>query len=350
MKILYFSPGWTGSTSVQRYRAMAAMPGVTVVHVDSGANISQKRTLAERAFWKLGWPIDSLSENARLLEATRKHQPDWVFVEASRVLLPKTLRTLRASSGCSLAFYTPDDSIRPHNLSIPMRLCFPLWDVFFTTKSFNVAELRERGVRNPKLIGKAFDPLLHRPLTQAEVGERFESFDCVFVGTFEQERANSLHALAEAGISVGIFGNGWRGATTLHAHPRIQIAPAANEQDFGKAMHTGKLALNFLRKINRDHITQRSMEIPAMQRVMIAEKTPEHDASFVDGAEYVGFSSDEDLVRKVRMLLANPELRHRIAAAGRARCLEAGYSTNHRAAEMLATLHALRGHDVKVSA
>jgi spore maturation protein CgeB len=342
MKLLYFAPGWHGSTSVQRFRAMAAQPGVTAIHVANGETVTRRRSLPERIMWKLRWPLDTQNENARLLQAAREHQPDCVFVEASKTILPETLHALRAMRPCVLAYYTPDDSLAPHNMSFPMRLCFPHWDVFFTTKSFNLAELSARGVRRPELIGKAYDPLLHRPLTREDVGAEYEAFDAVFIGTYEARRAASILALARAGIRPVIYGNNWPSVEAVRGLPNVMMRPAANAEAFGKAMHTGKIALNFLRKMNRDRITQRSVEIPAMQRVMVAERTEEHNAHFLDGKEYIGFSSDDELISAVRSLLAAPEHRAAIAAAGRARCIASGYATKDRAVAMLSILSAIR--------
>jgi spore maturation protein CgeB len=103
-------------------------------------------------------------------------------------------------------------------------------------------------------------------------------------------------------------------------------------------MHHGKIALCFLRKMNRDQITTRSIEIPAMGRAMVAERTEEHDAHFVDGVEYMGFSTDDEIVAKAGLLLSDSALRSRIAAAGKNRCWASGYTTADRATQMIAKL------------
>src|SRR5262249_33765291 len=104
---------------------------------------------------------------------------------------------------------------------------------------------------------------------------------------------------------------------------------------YTKGLHHAKLALCFLRKINRDRITQRTMEITASQRPMLAEKTDEHDAHFDDGTEYIGFSNDVELVDKARVLLADDARRLAIGRQGRKRCLSSGYSSHDRASEMI---------------
>ncbi len=254
-----------------------------------------------------------------------------------RVIRLSTLRRLREAGVRCLAYYTPDDIIGPHNLSWPLRWSFPEWDLFFTTKTFNVAELAERGVRWPVLIGNAYDPKLHRPLSRAEVGEEFERFDLVFVGAFERERCQSINQLAEAGLSVVVYGKaaGWRahalnGNVTLR---EVQFAEA-----YAVSLHHGKVALCFLRKLNRDRITTRTMEIAAMGRPMLAEKTEEHDAHFLDGSEYIGFSTDADLVAKARDLIDDRMRLLKLGEAGRRRCLSSGYSTLDRAREMIANI------------
>jgi spore maturation protein CgeB len=341
MRILYFGPTWEGSTTVQRFQAMGRQPGVEAVQVSSGG-LPGTRSVPERIMWKLRWPIDFQHENESLLRETSRLKPDVVFVEGSKVVTRRTLAKLRRICNPILAFYTPDDIIAPHNLSFIFRHTFADWDVFFTTKTFNLLELRERGVRNPVLVGKAYDPDLHRPYNREDVGDDYERFDCVFIGMHEAERERSITALAAAGLTVAVLGNsswGWDGHMP---HPNITLRPPEYHHDYARKMHIGKLALCFLRKINRDRLTQRSVEIPAMARPMVAERTDEHDAYFAEGVEYIGFESDEQLVRKAKTLLAAPQRIAAIAAAGKRRCEQSGYDTDSRARDMLIHLRRVR--------
>src|SRR5262249_28722981 len=150
------------------------------------------------------------------------------------------------------------DIIGPHNMSWQLRRSLRDWDLFFTTKTFNLPELRVLGVRAPVLIGKAFDPILHRPIGREEAGQDFERYDLVFAGAYEQARCASINALAEAGLRVIVYGShigGWRRS---HLADSVELRPAIFEVGYRRAMHHGKIALGFLRKLNRDRITQRS--------------------------------------------------------------------------------------------
>ena len=335
MKIVYHAALEEGSTSLQRLRSFRAIDGVDVIEHDSTARMTRPATLYQRIRWRLGWPTDNFRENERLLAFVKATRPDVVFVDNCKVIRRSTLRAMRRHGVGRLVYYSPDDMMNPMNMKWPLRLSLPEWDTVFTTKSFNVAELRALGARNPREIGNAYDPTLHRPLDAAEVGEEFERFDLVFAGASENARRDSINALCEAGFSVVIYGGDLGNWDPRKLHPLVECRPAAFGPDYARAMHHGKLALCFLRKMNRDRITTRSIEIPAMARPMLAEKTEEHDAHFVDGVEYAGFLDDDGLIAAARKYIGDANARLELARKGRARCVASGYSSIDRAREML---------------
>lgn len=343
MRLLYHGPLWPGSTALQRAEALAVLPGVALIPLDTTrGQRDQSTNLYQRVRWKFGWPVDSLEENTRLLELARRERPDVIIADNSKVLSRDTLRRIREETGAMLAYYTPDDAMASHNLKHALWRSLNVWDLFFTTKTYNVAELKAAGVRTPVLVGNSFDPALHRPLTADEVGTEFEAFDLVFIGTYEPARAASLSALAAAGMKVLVHGSkaGTLGGDWGSVHTNITLRPGVYAEHYTRCLHHGKIALGFLRKINRDQITTRSIELPATARPMLAEKTDEHDSHFIDGAEYLGFVDVFDLVAKAKQLLVNPDLRRDLGINGMKRCWTSGYAKDNRAKEMMDILSA----------
>ena len=338
MKLLYHGPFWVGSTALQRLEAFQAVGGAGIIAHDSLTRPFSPASLYERIRWRLGWPVDKVHEASRLMTAVAEHRPDVVLIDSSKTIGPRVVRRLRALGVKVVAYYTPDDTMNRFNLKRPLRASLPEWDVFFTTKTFNIPELRAAGVRNPRLIGNAFDPDLHRPLDPAAVGEDFERFDLVFVGACEAERLEALNALCEAGYSVAVYGGDLSVWKAKDMHPGIVSRPAAFGEAYVSALHHGKIALGFLRKINRDQITTRSMEITASGRPMLAEKTDAHDAPFVDGVEHAGLRDTADLIALADRYLKDDDARLDLGRRGRERCLDSGYSSHDRAREMLAVL------------
>jgi hypothetical protein len=345
VKLLFLGPLWEGSTALQRARAFASVEGGTVVQLDSEERVG-KASLADRVRHRLRLPADKFRVNQRLLEAVARERPELVVIDSTRLVTRRTLRRLRAEHRCTVSFYSPDDVSQRHNSSRQLESCDREWDVFFTTKSFNVPELTARGIKQPVLVGKSFDAAIHRPMTRAEVGDEYERFDAVFTGTCEGERLESINSLARAGIGVVVYGNGYK-RTDLHA--TIEVRAAAYAVEYTRTLHTGKVGLCFLRKMNRDRVTQRSVELPASGRAMVAEKTEEHDELFEDGTEYLGFSDDRQLLRQVRLLVSDEPRRVALAAKARQRCLDSGYSSLDRARAMwraLASAHAARARTI----
>ena len=68
---------------------------------------------------------------------------------------------------------------------------------------------------------------------------------------------------------------------------------------------------------------------------MLAEVSDEHARLFEDGREAVFFTSHDDLTVKARYFLEHEDERAEIAAAGRRRCVESGYTHQDRVGFML---------------
>jgi spore maturation protein CgeB len=64
--------------------------------------------------------------------------------------------------------------------------------------------------------------------------------------------------------------------------------------------------------------------------MLLADRTEEHQGFFEEGVEADYFSSDEELIDKAVFYHQNPDVRIKIAAAGRARCVSSGYSYRDR--------------------
>ncbi len=141
--------------------------------------------------------------------------------------------------------------------------------------------------------------------------------------------------LAHNGLGVRIWGNGWPQRSTVVPGMRVE-RKALYADEFARAICAFDINLAFLRKMNRDVQTTRSVEIPACGAFMLAERTDEHCALFEEGKEAEYFGSERELLDKAKYYVAHPEERQRIAIAGRERCLKSGYSYQERLRTMLA--------------
>jgi spore maturation protein CgeB len=334
MRLAFVGPLWPGSTTIQRLHAFERMPNLLVTSLDTGDRWNEA-TIVDRVAHHLRRPIDWTDVNGRVMRMASEVRPDVMFFDNVKIIQRDTLRRLRDEHGVNAVFYTPDNVIATHNSSRQLEASWPEWRIVFTTKSFNTADFTLRGVKTVHVIGNAFDEEVHRPMDPLEVGPDFERFDAVFAGYVEPERRQSINELAASGATVIVYGDARRWG---YMHRNVTVCKPAFHVDYARAMHTGKVALCFLRKINRDTVTTRSIEIPAMARAMAAERTREHDQLFEHSHEYFGFSTTAELIAVVRRLVDDAQLRDRVRFAGRARCFQSGYSTVSRAREMVAVM------------
>lgn len=327
-RLLYIGDREVGTTSEMRARALA----------DLGWKVLPPRSpplrpswLASRIQWvchKVRRPLDPAGANDAIRD--QADQADVIWIDKGNHILPATLRFARARSpACLIIGYSADDMAARHNNSRWFLEGLALYDGFITTKSYGVAELSQLGCRNVVFVDNAYDPLQHRPVVAADGSPMEFETDVGFVGSHERDRAQVIEFLARSGIPVTIRGNGWE-AVERRQVPGITILPPVYGIDYARVISGTRINLTFLRKMNRDLQTTRTIEIPACGGFMLAERSDEHGRLFREGVEAVFFDRPEDLAEKIRYYLRHEAERAAIAAAGLARCVEADYSYEAR--------------------
>ena len=158
-----------------------------------------------------------------------------------------------------------------------------------------------------------------------------------FIGSFEAERAQSMLELAQAGVPVRIWGNGWKSMLGAHENLHVENSPVYGE-DYIKVLCATDVNLGFLRRLNRDLHTDRSVEIPACSAFLLAERSSEHMELFEEGREAEYFDTQEELLAKVTLYMEDADAREAVTKAARARALSSDYSHDHFVCLILANL------------
>lgn len=329
MKIVVVGETNPGSRTPQRLRALTQL-GHQVAAVSTtppGWTYETPPTLLTRVLHRLRLPADPAGANHGLVEAATRGC-DLVLLEAAKMIRPATLRAVRrAAPDAPLVWYSEDDTLNPAHRSRWLEGCIPLFDLWVTTKSFNAqpAEVPALGARRVLFVNNSFDPADHAPIAVDETERRIWGADVAFVGTYERPRAADLLALAEAGIAVRVWGNGWAGMAGIHPKLRIENRPVYGD-DYRRVVASSAVNLCFLRKGNRDLQTCRSVEIPAMGGFMLHEASAEVEYMFAADREAVYFRSRDELIGQCRIWLADSAARQAVATAARHRAVAGGHS------------------------
>jgi len=334
MKILFTYPLIKGSTSYELYKALLRKNDIEVIplfnYIEQGVYLSGSNTLVLKIMNKLKLPFDTLGLNKKLLNYDFS-KIDILFTIKGNTIKPSTLKNIKKRCpNIKILSWSQDDMYAWHNRSLYYTFGLKYYDLIITQKSYNVEELKSIGAKNVLFQNKAYSKDIHKKYNC----EKYKNIDVLFIGHFEQERYESMLYLAKNGIKIDVYGPKWEKYQDIHTNLIIHNKSLIGEE-YAKALSNAKISLCFLRKINRDLQTSRSVEIPACGGFMIAERTDEHKKLFEEDKEAVYFESNEELLEKVKYYLENKEERNKIAEAGYKKTREAGYSYDDRVEEIV---------------
>jgi hypothetical protein len=273
-----------------------------------------------------------------LLDVVRKVEPDWVHFRLPLMFDKSTIKAIR-DQGPLVTAYCNDDPFSPKRVKYLWRLylsTIALFDVHFVYREHNVGDFTRRGARLVLHTPPCYVPWRHLPPSW-ERGE-YEEYrsDAAFVGHWEADnRLACIDALVLAQFKVTLRGGMWDGA--CKAHPADRFGPVTNAfgDEYNKIYASAAAGLCFFSKVNRDQLTERALEIPAVGGLLVCERTDEIREVFQDREEAFFFSDIEELVRITRLVSKDEDLRLSVANAGRKRLLKGRHSVNVRVEEML---------------
>jgi hypothetical protein len=304
---------------------------------DMGELWGQSPSLYSRVMRRLGLPTDPKGHNVLLTSVARAGTFDLVLIIKGLHIKPSVLRAL-SEKNVKIVSWSDDDMMNKSNQSIFYKKGIKYYDLVVTQKSFNVNsdELPAFGAKNILLLPKAFDPHIHKPKLLSPKDKRF-LYDVSFIGHFEIERFKSIIFLVENGVTVTIFGPGW---SNIPVRPGLIISnKTLASEDYADAISQSIISLGFLRKVNRDLHTGRTMEIPACGGFLLAERSSEHISIFDEGSEAEFFGSNEELLSKTQFYLANIDMRDTVAKNGHSRVMSDNHTYGRRAEQILEVLY-----------
>ena len=285
--------------------------------------------------YKLRRPIDMTQVNKKLLSIDNLLNYEILWIEKAVMLKSSSLKIIKKiHPKIKILFNSEDDMFKSHNNSDYFIESLNYLDLFVTTKSDNLnpSEKLKSKLKKVLLIDKSYSKELHKPIKN--IYDHFKN-DVLFIGTYEKERANSLAYLLDNGVKVTLWGEDWN-QWAYKNHKNVKMGnKGLYGQEYVNEICLSKISLCFLRKINNDKQTGRSIEIPACGSFMLAEYSEEHAKLFRENQEAVFFKSNDDLLQKVQHYLRQEDKRIEIAKAGRQRCLSSGYSHQDRINQML---------------
>ena len=328
LSIGQFSADGVSNTCLHRNWALKKIADVSEIDSTLCHNPLMYR-LKNHLFVKYKLPLyfENGNLNKRICTTVSEYNFDAVWIDKGVFVTAETLQYIKRISPKTLIIgYSPDNMAERHNQSQHFLDSLLYYDHYVTTKSYIVDDLKRMGAKDVIFVNNAYEETFHHPY-EISAEEKIRLGGLVgFVGSWEEERFQSMKYLADHGVTVRVWGGGkWKEFVGKIKNLKVEGKGLFSE-DYNRALSAFDISLCFLRKINKDQQTTRTMEIPACKSMLMAERTDEHMNLFEDGKEAVFFSSNEELLDRCRYYITHLDECKVISQAGYNRCIKSGYS------------------------
>lgn len=341
--MLLVAPVYYGAKGQWYLRAFCSLGHKTMLVNQANYFGSGARSMGERILTRLRKRVSIVKYNHEICASALSFKPDLIVIMKGLNVYPETLIRIKKELQ-SVCFFNInyDDYFSRHkgNISRNLHESIPLYDCLFTTRRVNVNELLEFGASRAEYMPFCYDPSVLYPVIPSASEYRLYKSDVVFIGSFEQPRANMLERIAD--FDVAIWGNQWGKLKRTSPIRGAVRHKDVYEIEFSKVLNSSKIALNFFRRWNRDELNSRVFELPACGAFVISERTEEQAKFFEEDKEIVCFSDSDELRDKVSYYLKHDAERRKIARAGYERVKRERHTVQDRVVNVLNVFRELR--------
>ena len=258
---------------------------------------------------KIFEPIINMYVNKKI-----KTNYDLIFVRSGEYIGKNLIINLKKKTK-KIVYYCNDNPFverdkKRWDLFIPASKYYDL--LIFQDKS-RIKPAKKLGLKNIFLTLPPYDSKIHKK-KKSQV--RKKKNDVVFVGTWFHERGVFFRKLIDLGLNIKIYGTRWNKDPYFNIlKPRVHLGHLKFNK-YTKIIQNSKIAIALYSEGNKDNITARSLEIPAIGTLMLSRKTPTMSKLFKENKEVVFFNNPKECYKKCIYYINNSKKREIVAKNG----------------------------------
>ena len=267
----------------------------------------------EKVFEKLKIPIDISNFNKSMIQVAKLNADlNFVFIEKGWYIYPSTLKKIK--NLCPLAkiiYFSNDNMILTHNNNFFINKIFKL-GIFDKINLINIPYYKKfTKIYNSNIhfTDKAYSEKIH--FKKFNYSQKYK-YDISFIGSCTLDRVKLLTALEREGFKINIWGYGWESYANQFKRKNTFKGGEVFNNKYRNIMASSRINLSFLRKINYDTQTSRSIEIPAAGGLILTEYSSTHKRIYGNLSKYILFKNRKDLIDKIKFYLKNEKFRKKI--------------------------------------
>lgn len=260
-------------------------------------------------------------------EVTFGWNPDVLFCINTIHIPQEYLVRIKCKLRVHLSF---DDVSNPSNLTPDYLAYENSWNLIFTNKVFNVDELKNRCKAHIKYFDNAYDEKIHFSYVPFEN----RKWNVGFIGAHRPDRHELPKLLNSNTVRNSLVaGPRWSRFYPL-GYKEIDFLPELLEREYTEIGNQIKLGLCLLNSENRDRITVRSYELPALGQLVMGLATDQHLELLENKKEAFWFQSLDEVLFFARDLKYREREFAEIALAGKRRIVDGSNTYTDRARVM----------------
>lgn len=329
MRILFvgdLTPGHCASSLVDGFCKL----GIEIRTLDTSSYMRKRIGSKDWVYHKIFHePSESWKSSftRRIKEVTADWTPNILFC-INTIHIPQEYFS---SIDCDLRVHLSfDDVSNPSNLTKDYLDHEKSWDIIFTNKIFNIDELNKRTKAKVIYFDNAYNEKIH--FSTIPFANR--KWNVGFIGAHRPDRHELPSLLLCSGVTNPIIaGPRWRRYYPLGV-PGIVFLPELLDGEYTDVGNQIKIGLCLLNSENRDRITTRSYELPALGQLVVGLETDQHLELLENGKEAFWFKSLDDIFNFCREIQSREREFAQIALAGTRRIKSGKNTYFDRAREM----------------
>lgn len=195
------------------------------------------------------------------------------------------------------------------------------WDLFHPASKFydliifqdksRISGAKKKGLKKIIVVTPPYDKNIHK-----KINLKKKNKDVVFVGTWSKQKGYFINRLIELGLNIKIYGSNWRKDKNFQSIKKFINTGHLKFLNYTKIIRSSKIAIALYAEENKDTISARSLEIPAIGTLMLSKKTPTVTKLFKENKEVVFFKNPKECFKKCNFYIHNSKKRENIAKNG----------------------------------
>ena len=268
-------------------------------------------------FWNVSPKLFETLINKYFISKIKKKSYDLVYVREGEYIGLKLILLIKNYTK-KIIFYCADNPFvnrdnRKWDLMLP---AIKHYDLIVFQQFSRRIQAKKYNLKNILTVYPSYTKKFHCPQKIRLKEKKKLQNDIIFIGTWFPERGIFFRKLYAKGLKFKIYGTRWNKDKLYSSLKSRIVLGHVDHPLYSKLVYCSKIVIGLVSKGNKDDITDRTIEVPAIGSLLCAIGTKTHKKLFIENKEAIFFKNADECFQKCKKLLRNEKLIKKISLNG----------------------------------